>query len=91
MCSVCDQFIHVICGSYCEDSEGFGLKVARNLCIRKNRINIEREGAKSGQEQQTQETASFSNSRLPEVDNGTNVVVVRVPDLDRGRLAPEMS
>jgi len=34
--------------------------------------------------------ASFSNSRLPAVDIGTNVVV-RVPDLDRGRLAPEMS
>jgi len=24
-CSVCDQFVHVICGSYSEDSEGFGL------------------------------------------------------------------
>jgi len=30
---------------------------------------------------------SLSNSRLPAVDNGTNVVV-RVPDLDRGCLAP---
>jgi len=30
---------------------------------------------------------SLSNSRLPAVDTGTNVVV-RVPDLDRGRLAP---
>jgi hypothetical protein len=30
---------------------------------------------------------SLSNSRLPQVDIGTNVVV-RVPDLDRGRLAP---
>jgi len=29
---------------------------------------------------------SLSNSRLPAVDSGTNVVV-RVPDLDRGRLA----
>ena len=46
--SVCDQFVHAICGSYSEDSEGFGLKVACNLCVRKNRINIEREGAKSG-------------------------------------------
>ena len=88
-CSVCDQFVHAICGSYCEDSEGFGLQVACNVCIRKNRINIEREGAKSGQEQQAQKTASFSNSRLPAVDIGTNVV--REPDLDRGRLAPEMS
>jgi len=31
---------------------------------------------------------SLSNSRLPAVDIGTNVVV-RVPDLDRGRLAPQ--
>jgi len=30
---------------------------------------------------------SLSNSRLPAVDTGTNVAV-RVPDLDRGRLAP---
>jgi len=30
---------------------------------------------------------SLSNSRLPAVDIGINVVV-RVPDLDRGRLAP---
>ena len=30
---------------------------------------------------------SLSNSRLPAVDIGTNVVI-RVPDLDRGRLAP---
>jgi len=52
--SVCDQFVHVICGSYSEDSESFGLKITCNLCGRKNRINIEREGAKSGQEQQAQ-------------------------------------
>ena len=87
MCSVCDQFVHAICGSYSEDGEGFGLKVTCNLCVRKNRINTEREGAKSGQEQQGQKTVSLSNSRLPAVDIGTNVVV-RVPDLDLGRLAP---
>jgi len=84
---VCDQFVHAICGSYSEDSEGFGLKVTCNLCVRKNRIKIEREGAKSGQEQQAQKMLSLSNSRLPAVGVGTKVVV-RVPDLDRGRLAP---
>jgi len=47
----------------------------------------EREGAKSGQEKQAQKMASLSNSRLPAVDIGTNVVI-RVPDLDRGRLDP---
>ena len=86
-CSVCDQFVHAVCGSYGEDSEDLGLKVTCNLCVRKNRINIEREGAKSGQDQQAQKKVSLSNSRLPAVDNGTNIVV-RVPDLDRGRLAP---
>jgi len=74
-CSVCDQFVHAICGSHSEDSEGFGLNVTSNLCVRKNRINIEREGAKSGQEQQAQKMVSLSNSRIPAVDIGTNVVV----------------
>jgi len=81
-CSVCDQFVHAICRSYSEDSEGFGPTVTCNLCVRKNRINTERKGAKSGQEQQAQRTVSLSNSRLPAVDIGTNVVF-RVPDLDR--------
>jgi hypothetical protein len=85
--SVCDQFVHAFCGSYSEDNEGFGLKVTYNLCVRKNRINIEREGTKSGQEQQAKKMVSVSNSRLPAVDIGTNTVV-RVPDLDRGHLAP---
>jgi len=49
-CSMCDQFVHAICGSYSEDSEGFGLKVTWNLYVRKTRINTEREDAKSGQE-----------------------------------------
>ena len=89
-CSACDQLVHAICGSYSEDSEGFGLKITCSICVRMNRINIEREGAKSGQEQQAQKMVSVSISRLPAVDIGTNVVVI-VPDLDRGRLAPEMS
>jgi len=65
----------------------FGLKVTCNLCVRKNRVVIERQGAKSGQEQQAQKMVSLSNSRLPAIDIGTNVVV-RVPDLDQGHLAP---
>ena len=86
-CSLRDKSVHAICGNYSEDSEGFGLKVACNLCIGKNRINVEQEGAKSGQEQQAQKIVSLSTSRLPAVDTGTNVVV-RVPGLDRGRLVP---
>jgi hypothetical protein len=46
------QFVHALCGSYIEVSEDFGLKVTCNFCVRKNRIKIEREGAKYGQEQQ---------------------------------------
>ena len=65
----------------------FGLKVTCNFCVKKNQISIEREGTKSGQEQQAQKIVSLSNLRLPAIDIGTNVVV-RVPDLDRGRLAP---
>ena len=84
--SVCDQFVHAICGSYSEDSEGFGLKVTCNLCVRKNRINIEQEDTKSGQEQQAQKMVSFSNVRIPAVDIGTNAVI-RVSDLDRRRIA----
>jgi hypothetical protein len=84
---VCNRFVHAVCGSYGEDSEDLGLKVTCNLCVRKNRINIEREGAKSGQEQQAQKMVSLSNSKLLAVDIGTNVVV-RVPCLDQGRLAP---
>jgi len=87
MCSVCHHCVHDICGSDSEDSEGLRLKVTCNFCVRRNRIKVEREGAKSGQEQQAQKMVSLSNSRLPAVDIGTNVVV-SVSDLDRGRLAP---
>jgi hypothetical protein len=85
-CSVCDQIFHAVCRCYREDSEGFGENVTCNLCLRKNRINIQREGEKSGQKQQAHKMVFLSNSRLPAVDIGTNVV--RVPDVDRGTLAP---
>ena len=49
-CLVCDQFVHAVCGTYSEGSEGFGQKVTCNICVRKDRIYIEREGAKSGEE-----------------------------------------
>jgi hypothetical protein len=61
---------------------GFRLQVTCNLCVRKNRINTEQEGAKSGQEE-AQKIVTLSYSRIPAVDIGTNVVVM-VPDLDRG-------
>ena len=58
-CSVCHQFVRGICGSYSEDKESFGRKVTCNRYAKKNRINIEREAVKSGQEEQTQKN-SFS-------------------------------
>jgi len=30
-CSVCDQFVHALCGSYCEDSEDLSLKLANSV------------------------------------------------------------
>ena len=59
-CSVCDQFVHAVCGSYSENSEGVGQKATCNICVRKNRIYIQREGAKSDQEQQAQKKNCFS-------------------------------
>jgi hypothetical protein len=81
-CSVCDQFFHAVYGSYRVDSKGFGQNVTCNLCVRKNRFNIQREGAKFGQKQEAHKMVSLSNSRHPAVDIGTNVVV-RVPDVVR--------
>jgi hypothetical protein len=87
---MCDQFVRAICGSYGEGSEGFGLKATCNVCVRKNRFKIERESAKSGQEEQGKKIGFSPTQELSAVDIGTNAVV-RVPDLDRRRLAPEMS
>jgi hypothetical protein len=87
-CSLCDQVFHVVCGGYREDSEGFWQNVTCNLCVRKNGINIQREGEKFGQRKEAHKMASLSNSRLPAVDIWTNVVV-RVSDVDRGSLAPK--
>jgi hypothetical protein len=38
-CSVCDHFVQAICGSYSEDSEGFGLKVTCNIWSRTSSKN----------------------------------------------------
>ncbi|XP_025264624.1 KRAB-A domain-containing protein 2-like [Camponotus floridanus] len=72
---------------FAENNEGFGQNVTCKLCIRKNSISVERECAKSGQKQQAQKMISFSNSKFPKVDIRTSVAV-RVPDVDKGRVAP---
>jgi len=48
------------CGSYSEESEGFGLKVTCNLCVRNNWINTEGQGSKSGQEKKKLDKWFFS-------------------------------
>jgi len=68
-------------GFFNRNCESLGLTVTCNICVRKNRINIERVGAKSDLVQQAQKMVSLSNSRLPAVGIETNVVG-RVPDLD---------
>jgi len=50
--NVHNEFGSGSCGSYREDTEGFGLKVTCNPCVKKNRMNSEREGAKSVQEKE---------------------------------------
>ena len=82
------HFVHIICGGYSKDCEGFEEKMACDLCVRKNRINNERIVTKCSQEQEVQKMVSLSNSRLPPLYNGTNVVV-RMPDVDWGRLGLE--
>ncbi|KAK2586098.1 hypothetical protein KPH14_008379 [Odynerus spinipes] len=86
-CSGCQQYVHIICGESDENNEDYGQNITCKLCIRKKNINVEKEVAKFGQEKQAQKMIAFSNSKLPEVDIGTNVAV-RVPDVDRGRTAP---
>ena len=81
------SFFNAICGSYSQDSEGFELKVTCNLRVKEesNQHWARRCKIWSGT---SSKMVSLSNSRLPAVDIGTNVVV-RVPDLHRGRLAPQ--
>jgi hypothetical protein len=82
------HFVHIICGGYSEDCEGFEKKVTCNFCVRKNLIKNERVVTKCNQEQEIKKMVSLSNSRLPPLYNGTNFVV-RMPDVDWGRLGLE--
>ncbi|XP_045455629.1 uncharacterized protein LOC123665361 [Melitaea cinxia] len=61
--------------------------VTCKLCFRKNSINVERECAKLGLQEQANKRVSLSNLKFPCVEIGTNVLV-GVPEVDRGRAAP---
>jgi hypothetical protein len=80
-CSSCNRCIHVQCGEYADEV------LICTLCKRKNNINSQREGAKKGLQEQAERMLKLSNAKLPPIAVGQNVVV-RVPDVDRGRLAP---
>lgn len=82
-CVNCGLYVHEICGSLDECTQHFTC----NRCIRKDRIITVREVAKIGLQKQAEQMVSLSNSKLAPVDIGKSVVV-RVPDVDRGRLAP---
>lgn len=85
-CLDCHEYVHVICGES-NENEGFGANVTCKLCFRKNSINVERECAKLGLQEQANKMVSLSNLKFPCVEIGTNVLV-RVPEVDRGRAAP---
>lgn len=86
-CSDCNKYVHVICGESSENDEGFGANVICKICLRKKNIDTQRECAKIGQEKQAKKMIAASNSKFSDVDIGTNVAI-RVPDVDRGRVAP---
>lgn len=79
--SSCKQRIHVKCGEYVEEV------LLCTLCKRKNDINSQREGAKVRLQVQAERMLTLSNAKLPPITVGQNVMV-GVPDVDRGRLAP---
>ncbi|XP_025830882.1 SCAN domain-containing protein 3-like [Agrilus planipennis] len=73
-CSECDNFVHVICGK--STSEG------------KRSIRTEQNNAKNNLKKLAEKMLALSNSKFTPAEIGTSVVV-RVPDIDRGRLAPK--
>lgn len=84
-CSECHNFVHAICGK--SISEGFGKNIICNICVRKNSIRTEQSNATKNLQKQAERMLALSNSKFPPSEIGTSVVV-RVPDVDRGRLAP---
>lgn len=84
-CSECDNFVHAICGK--STSEGFGQAIVCNICDRKTSIRTGQNNAKNNLKKQAEKMLALSNSKFPPAEIGTSVVV-RVPDVDRGRLAP---
>ncbi|KAH0810939.1 hypothetical protein GEV33_011852 [Tenebrio molitor] len=62
-------------------------KTKQCLCSRRDAILEQRENAKVGLMKQAEKMLALSREKLPPAEIGQNVVV-KVPDVDRGRLAP---
>jgi hypothetical protein len=92
-CSICEDFgiihpckkcglkVHMKCGV---EIEG---QVVCSLCSRRDAILEQRENAKVGLMKQAEKMLALSREKLPPAEIGQNVVV-KVPDVDRRRLAP---
>ncbi|KAK4872311.1 hypothetical protein RN001_016435 [Aquatica leii] len=80
-CGKCRVRIHTKCGIEIED------QVICSLCSRTDAIRDQRESAKTGLEKQAAKMLALSQQNLPPIKVSQNVVV-KVPDVDRGRLAP---
>lgn len=80
-CTICGLKVHIKCGL---ENEG---EVTCSLCFRSDTIKVQREDAKAGLEKQAEKMLTLSREKLPPAEIGQNVVV-KVPDVDRGRLAP---
>ncbi|XP_050303513.1 SCAN domain-containing protein 3-like [Anthonomus grandis grandis] len=86
-CSVCCLSIHIICGKAKKGNGGGEQSIICNRCLRNENISNVRVEAKGGLEKQAEKMIALSNSKLPPIDVG-KTVIIRVPDVDRGRLAP---
>ncbi|KAK4875911.1 hypothetical protein RN001_012333 [Aquatica leii] len=80
-CGKCSVRIHTKCGIEIED------QVICILCSRTDAIRDQRESTKTGLEKQAAKMLALSQQKLPPIKVSQNVVV-KVPDVDRGRLAP---
>lgn len=80
-CKTCSLKVHMKCGI---EIEGV---VVCNLCCRRDAIREQRETARAGMKKQAGKMLALSREKLPPAEIGQNVVV-KVPDVDRGRLAP---
>lgn len=81
LCKKCGLRIHATCSTEIQE------QVVCNLCNRGEAIREQRKEAKTGLDQQAKKMLALSRGKLPSAECGQNVVV-KVPDVDRGRLAP---